>query len=105
MAITTINQGNPSVPNTPSLPDPKIQKKQIKDLEKDKKTILDIKKNIQDSTAEIQKTIDDTFGKTAQLVCLLRLDMVADRLENSGHSKLAHRVDEIANALEAEMLQ
>jgi hypothetical protein len=105
MAIT-VNPGNlPSVPKTPSLnlPDPKEQKKQIKNLEKDQKTIQDIKKNIEDSVVDINKSIEETFGKTAKLACLLRLDMVADRLDNSGLTKWAKEIDKIANALEAEV--
>jgi hypothetical protein len=105
MAIT-VNPGKlPSVPDNPSLnlPNPKDQKKQIKDLEKDQKVIQDIKKSIQDSVTEINKSLEETFGKSAKLVCLLRLDMVADRLDNSGLSKLAKEIDKIANALEAEV--
>jgi hypothetical protein len=64
---------------------------------------LNLQKEIQDSVSQVNKSIGDTFGKTAKLVCLLRLDMVADRLDNLGHSKFAHYVDEIANALEAEV--
>jgi hypothetical protein len=102
MAIT-LNPGNLlKVPSTPSLnlPDPQDQKKQIKNLEKDKKNILNIKKDIQDSVVDINKSLEETFGKTAKLVCLLRLDMVADRLDNSGLTRLSKEIDKIANALE-----
>lgn len=104
MAIT-MNPGLPSIPSTvqsPSLnlPDPKQQKKQIKQLQQDKKTVQNLQKEIQDSISQVNKTVKDTFGKAAKLACLLRLDMVADRLDNSGYPKLARQVDDIADALE-----
>jgi hypothetical protein len=86
---------------SPNLPNPKEQKKQIKQLQQDKKTVDDLTKQIQDSISQVNKNLENTFGeKGAKLVCLLRLDMVADRLDNSGYPKLAQLIDGIANDLE-----
>lgn len=100
MAIT--NTGITPSTSSPALnlPDPKNQKKQIKQLQKDKDTIQSLSKEIQDTISQTNKTMEETFGKEAQLLCLLRLDMVADRLDNSGHPKLAQLIDGVASSLE-----
>jgi phage-related tail protein len=88
---------NPKTPASP--PDPKQVKKQIDRYRQDQKQIADITKSIDKSIDEVNTKMQNTFGKSAKFICLLRLDMVADQLENI-NSRMASRVDDIANDLE-----
>lgn len=95
---------NFSVPTAPQTaptkaPDPKQIRKQIKDFKKQQKEVGDIKTEIEKSINDINKKMTDTFEKTAKLICLLRLDMLADKLENINR-KWASQVDTIANDIE-----
>ena len=102
MAISVTNLSTPSVdPTKPVVTDPKGQKKQIKKLLDDSKTIENLKTKMEKSISEINKKMEDTFGKSAKLLCLLRLDMVADKLDKID-SRLAGQIDAIANAFEKE---
>ena len=102
MAISVTNLSTPSVdPAKPGVTDPKDQKKQVKKLLDDSKTIETLKTKMDKSISEINKKMEDTFGKSAKLLCLLRLDMVADKLDKID-SRLAGQIDAIANAFEKE---
>lgn len=85
--------------NLKTLADPKKTRKLIKDFKKQQKEVTDIKTNIEQSVNNINQKLDETFGKSAKFVCLLRLDMVADKLEKT-NPKLASQVDDISNKLE-----
>jgi hypothetical protein len=101
MAITTVNMTNPKAPATatPAIPDLKDQQKKLDKLKKDQKQVTDISKDIQDKVTKVNKSLEQTFGKSAKLICLLRLDMVADKLDGINH-RLASQIDLIANTLE-----
>jgi len=87
MAITTTNTNAPAVSVSP---------KQEKKVKKFKQDITDVGKSLD----QLETKMDNIFGnKSAKLICLLRLDMVADKLENI-NPKWAHQIDEITNALE-----
>ena len=60
---------------------------------------FDITQNIEKMIQDTNKKIENIYGKNAKLICLLRLDMVADKLDNI-NPRWASRVDNIANALE-----
>jgi Na+/phosphate symporter len=94
----TINISNP-LSNQISLPDPKKDQKVIKDLKKQQEEVKNIQKDINTSIKNIHKNLEDAFGKTAKLICLLRLDMIADHLENI-NPKWAHQIDNITNDFE-----
>lgn len=93
-----INISNP-LSNQISLPDPKKDQKVIKDLKQQQKEVRDIEKGIDTSIKTIHKNLENAFGKTAKLICLLRLDMIADQLENI-NPKWSHEIDSIANDFE-----
>jgi len=97
MAISISNPGIPSSnpKDAPKMPDTKKLKKVEQDVEK-------IKQNIQKNVSEIDKTMENFAEKSAKLVCLLRLDMIADKLDKV-NPRLASQVDEIANAFEKEV--
>jgi hypothetical protein len=102
MSISVTNLPNPKgQPATPSQQpaDSVNQKKQIKEIQQNSKTIETLKTKLDKSISDVNKSMENVFGKSAKLVCLLRLDMVADKLDKIS-PRLAHRIDEIANAIE-----
>ena len=98
MSIEVTNLSTPKSPAT-ALPDPKAQKKTLVQLKKDQKEVTDISKDIQNKVTQVNKSLEKTFGKSAKLICLLRLDMLADKLDHIS-PRLANQIDNIANALE-----
>jgi DNA-binding transcriptional regulator WhiA len=91
---------NPAMPNQQQNLNPTNQKDTLKQLQKQDKEIHDLKKDIDDTIDEITKKFEETFSKTAQLLCLLRLDMIADKLERI-NPRWASQIDGIANGIES----
>lgn len=81
-------------PGTPTTPDPK----QLAKLDKQIKEHTD---SIQQNIQNMDKALGE-LDKSAGLVCLLRLDMVADKLDKFD-SRLASQVDALANSFEKEV--
>jgi CRISPR/Cas system-associated endonuclease Cas3-HD len=90
MAISVTNQGDKTLVDTKKL------KKVDQDAQK-------IKENIQKNVSDIDKTLENFGEKSAKLMCLLRLDMVADKLDKI-NSRLAKQIDEITDAFEKEVI-
>jgi Na+/phosphate symporter len=90
-----------SLPTSPgqtspvTMPNPK----DLENLKKQKQEIDRYKKDIQKSLSEVNKNIQDAFGKSAKQVCLLRLDMIADKLEKIS-PRLAAAIDVITDDFE-----
>lgn len=101
MAINITNLGAPSNskgPTAPALPNLKDQKKKVDEFKKDQKEIHKIKQDMDKTINEINKSME-SLGKSAKQIVLLRLDMVADKLEHY-NSRLASQVDAVADAVE-----
>ena len=105
MAITMVSPitpFNPKAPATPAVPNPDQQKKQIEDLKKNQTEINKIKKDTDKTLSEINKNVDNTFGKAAaKQLCLLRLDMIADKLDKI-YPKWANQLDKITTRLDSD---
>ena len=101
MAIDVTNLATPKGqdPSTPALPALKDQQKKLKQYQKDQKQVQDLKKDIDQSVAEINKNLENTFGKAAKQIVLLRLDMVADKLERI-NPRWASDIDAVANFID-----
>jgi len=101
MSMDLTSLPNPKAPATPAqaLPNPKDQKKKLDQLKKDQKQVHDISNDISKTVTQVNKNLEKTFGKSAKLICLLRLDMVADKLDNI-NPRLATQIDIVADALE-----
>ncbi len=93
------NTSRPNSQTMPSIPDPKDHAKKLRQFQQDQKKVHQIKDDINKSIKEINKTVENALGKNAKLICLLRLDMVADKLDNI-NPRIAAMVDTIANSLE-----
>jgi len=100
MSIDVSNLSTPKAPATQTnLPDPKDQKKKLDQLKKDQKQVTDISNDINTKVQQVNQSLEKTFGKSAKLICLLRLDMVADKLDKI-NPRLANQIDLITNAFE-----
>lgn len=88
---------NPSTPSKDTrAPDTKKLKKVEQDVEK-------IKQNIQKNVQDINKSMEEFGEKSANLLCLLRLDMVADTLDRVS-PKLARQIDDLADIFEKNVI-
>lgn len=87
----------------PSTPSKDTKAPDIKKLKKVEQDVEKIKNNIQRNVQDIDKSMTDFGEKSAKLLCLLRLDMAADKLDKVS-SKLASQIDAIANTLERETI-
>ena len=87
----------------PSTPAQNTKAPDTKKLKKIDKAVEKIKQNIQKNVQEIDKSMENFGEKSAKLLCLLRLDMAADKLDKIS-SKLASQIDAIANAFEKETI-
>jgi predicted nuclease with TOPRIM domain len=104
MALTLKNPAQTQTPAqtqvpAESVPDTKKIKEKVNQLKEDKKQVDELTKGIEHSISDINKKWEETFEKSAKLICLLRLDMVADKLE-SINTKMASQIDTVANDLE-----
>ena len=71
--------------------------KKIQELKKNQQVIKKYRDNIDKNMSDIDKKMKEISA--AKQICLLRLDMIADKLEDMS-PKLAHKVDLITNELE-----
>ena len=104
MALTLKNPAQTMAPAqtqvpAESVPDTKKIKEKVNQLKEDKKQVDELTQGIEHSIKDINKKWEETFGKSAKLICLLRLDMIADKLENI-NTKWASQIDAVANDLE-----
>jgi len=80
-------------------PDPGQHKKQLNELKKNQTEINKIKKDTEKTVSQINQTMENAFGKAAKQITLLRLDMLADKLDKI-NPRWANRMDLITNKLE-----
>lgn len=98
MAINITTLPNPKAPVQTEVATPDYSKK-IKDLKTQKKEVEDIQKSIDKTLSNVDKSINKSFGKSAGLICLLRLDMLSDIMEHV-YPRIASQIDDVANDLQ-----
>lgn len=107
MAITITQPGNPAQRRIPTKPEqqdetPKNIQKEIKDLRK-KERDLAIRKRLIERRQKAEQEYEDISEKSSlqanNFICALRLDMVADKLENID-PRWSKELDAIADAVE-----